>query len=289
LAEPPAAAAWDAARLAACLAGRRLGHPLVVLQETGSTNDVAWEWARGGAGEGLLVLAECQTGGRGRGGNTWFSPPGVGVWASFLLRPTLAPHRLGLLPLVAGLAAAQAAERAGVATGLKWPNDLVAADGSGRKLGGVLCESRPEAGGGCTVVLGVGVNVCTRAAAFPAELARTAVSLAAVAGHPVARDEYLVALAHCLTDGYEALERGEERALVDAWRARAVLFGRAVSVCGGGAAVHGVARDVGEDGALIVRLDSGAELEVRAGQLDVAWENGGAAGGGGAAAGGHRG
>jgi BirA family biotin operon repressor/biotin-[acetyl-CoA-carboxylase] ligase len=287
LAEPPTAA-WDAAGLSARLAGRRLGHPLVVLEETGSTNDVAWEWARRGAGEGLLVLAERQTSGRGRGGKAWFSPGSVGVWASFLLRPTLPPRRLGLLPLVAGLAAAQAAERVGAPVGLKWPNDLVAADGSGRKLGGALCESRPELGGRPTVVLGVGVNVGAPPAGFPGDLERTAAALATVAGRVVSREDYLVALTHCLADAYAGLERGEEDSLVDAWRARAVLFGRAVSVRGGGAAVHGVARDVGGDGALIVRLDSGAELEVRAGHLEVAWDSGGA-GAGAPAAGGERG
>jgi BirA family biotin operon repressor/biotin-[acetyl-CoA-carboxylase] ligase len=287
--EPAVATGWDAARLAARLAGRRLGHPLVVLAQTGSTNDVAWEWARHGAEEGLLVLAESQTRGRGRGGSDWYSPPGVGVWASFLLRPGLTAARVGLLPLVAGLAAAQAAEAAGVAAGLKWPNDLMVADGSGRKLGGVLCESRAEPGGRWTVVLGVGVNVRTPASGFPADLARRAAALATVAGRAVSREEYMVALTHRLADGYEALERGEERSLLDAWRGRAVLFGRAVSVRGGGAAVHGTARDVGEDGALIVRLDSGAELEVRAGQLGVAWEGGDRAAGDGEAAGGQRG
>ena len=288
----PAAAGWDAARLAARLAGRRLGHPLVVLPETGSTNDVAWEWARQGAPEGLLVLAERQLAGRGRGGNAWFSPPGAGVWASFLLRPELGARRLGLLPLAAGLAAAQAAERVGAAAGLKWPNDLVAADGSGRKLGGVLCESRAEGGGRAAVVLGSGVNVHPPAGGFPGELARSAGALATVAARAVSREDYLVALVQCLAEAYEALERGAEAAVVDAWRARAVVFGRAVSVAGAGAAVHGVARDVAEDGALIVRLDSGAELEVRAGQLEVAWEGAagpGAGGPGGTAAGGARG
>jgi BirA family biotin operon repressor/biotin-[acetyl-CoA-carboxylase] ligase len=123
------------------------------------------------------------------------------------------------------------------------------------------------------------------AGGFPGDLARTAGALATVAGRAVSREDYLVALVQSLAEGYEALERGAAAVVVDAWRARAVVFGRAVSVAGAGAAVRGVARDVAEDGALIVRLDSGAELEVRAGQLEVAWEVAAGPGGDGAAGG----
>jgi BirA family biotin operon repressor/biotin-[acetyl-CoA-carboxylase] ligase len=275
---PDSRARWDAAALTARLSGSRLGRALVVRDEVTSTNDVAWERAESGEPEGLLVLAERQTRGRGRGGSTWFSPPGVGVWASFLLRPALSARAVGLLPLTAGLAAARAAEHLGVAVGLKWPNDLMAADGTGRKLGGVLTESRREEGGRWTVVVGVGANVNTPPEAFPAELLPHAAALAAVAGRPLSREEFLVALARCLGEGYEALERGEECRVVSDWKERAVIFGRPVSVRGGGASVHGIARDVADDGALIVRLDSGAELEVRAGQLEVVWQGGGARG-----------
>ena len=264
---------WRADALAERLAGSRLGAELVVLDEVESTNDEALFRARKGAPEGLLVLAERQTQGRGRGGHAWFSPPYVGVWASFLLRPALPPARLPLLSLAAGLAATRAAERAGAPVGLKWPNDLVSPDGSGKKAGGVLVESRQEEARGL-VIVGVGVNVNTVDEEFPQELRGRVTSLASLAGRPVSREDFVVALADELGRAYEMLERGQDARLVEDWKQRAVMFGRPVRVRGGGAEIQGVARDVIEDGSLLVRLDSGVELEVRAGELEVTWQGG---------------
>jgi len=265
---------WNAHAIAARLQGSRLGRTVETLSEVESTNDEVWARARAGEGEGLLLIAERQTKGRGRGGNAWFSPPYVGVWTSWLLRPALPPARVPLLSLAAGLACARAAESVGAAVGLKWPNDLVASDGSGRKAGGVLVESRHE-DGRWTVVVGVSVNANTAAEDFPQALRERATSLARLKGSAVSREDFVVALAGELAQGYEMLERAEDARLLDQWRQRAVMFGRAVRVRGGGAEIHGVARDLVDDGSLLVRLDSGVELEVRAGELEVLWQGGG--------------
>lgn len=272
------AAPWHAESLGARLAACRLGRPVLALDEVESTNDVAWERARAGAPEGLLVVAERQTRGRGRAGSAWHSPPYVGVWASFLLRPTLPAARVPLLSLAAGIAAVRAAECVGARAGLKWPNDLVAADGTGRKAGGILVESRQDDGGRWIAVVGVGVNANTAEEDFPLELRGRATSLARLAEGPVRREDYLVALAEQLGEAYVTLESGPETALIEQWRQRAVIFGRSVRVRGGGADVHGVARDVAEDGSLLVRLDSGVELAVRAGDLEVVWQGSAASG-----------
>lgn len=268
--------AWSASAIAERLAGTRLGGPVVALEEVESTNDEAWTRARAGATEGLLVVAERQSRGRGRGGNVWFSPPYVGVWSSVLLRPRFAAERVQLLPLAAGLAGALAAESVGAAVGLKWPNDLVASDGSGRKAGGVLVESRQE-DGAWSVVVGVGVNANSVEEDFPPALRGRATSLARLARGTVSREDFLVALVRALGDAYELLEKAQEARLLDEWRQRAVIFGRPVRVRGGGAEIQGVARDLVDDGSLLVRLDSGVELSVRAGELEVVWQGGGVA------------
>ena len=137
------------------------GDPLVgrevrVLPEVGSTNDYLKEAAREGAPEGLAVLAERQTAGKGRLGRSFQSPAGLGLWMSVLLRPTCPPERL---PPVTALTAAACAgairEVCGAEVGVKWPNDLVL---DGRKLCGILTEL--ESGGeGLALVIGIGLNV----------------------------------------------------------------------------------------------------------------------------------
>jgi BirA family biotin operon repressor/biotin-[acetyl-CoA-carboxylase] ligase len=252
----------------------RLGHPLIFLDRVESTIDEVWRRAGEGAREGLAVVAETQTRGRGRAGNHWHSPAGVGIWASYLLRPMLCAERLALLTLAGGVAAARAAEAGGISLGLKWPNDLIAVDGTGRKIGGVLAEPRSDSDG-WSVVLSMGINVNALADDFPEALRPRAASLRVVAGHPVPREEFLVELTRSLARVYGHLEGGDTGALLDDWRRYEAVLGRTVRVRGGTAEIEGVARDVGGDGALIVRLESGAELEVRAGDLEVVWEGGG--------------
>src|SRR5262249_34943166 len=132
--------------------------------------------------------------------------------------------------------------------------------------------SRHEDGERWTVVAGVGVNVNTSAEQFPDALRSTAASLGQIAGHDLSREDFLVALAEHLAEEYAGLERGETSGLLHQWRSRAVMFGRPVRVRGGGAEMCGIARDVVEDGSLLIRLDSGIELEVRAGELEVQWQ-----------------
>ena len=128
--------------------------------EVGSTNQVAAERARAGAGSGLVVIAETQSAGRGRLGRDWTSPPRAGLTFSLLLRPeAAAAHWPWLQGLVAVAAARAITERTEIDVRLKWPNDLVVAD---RKLGGLLAEVVADA-----VVLGLGVNVSTRRAELP--------------------------------------------------------------------------------------------------------------------------
>ena len=144
---------------------------VVAVPELDSTNAEALRLAAAGEPEGLVVVTDAQTSGRGRLGRAWWAEPGTSLLASWLLRPTLEPERLPLLSLVAGVAAARAASAAGgVEVRLKWPNDLLL---DGRKLGGILSESD----GRGAVVVGLGVNV--RQDVFPDDIRETATSLAA--------------------------------------------------------------------------------------------------------------
>lgn len=154
--------------------GLRLGEPLVVLAECASTNDEAKEGARAGAPHGALWIAEAQTRGRGRQGRVWSSPPGENLLFSVLVRVTCLPSRVPQLSLACGLAVRDAVASAlGEAHDgdvlVKWPNDvLVERDGVLRKIAGILVESSIASGKANHVVVGIGLNVRTRA--FPPEL-----------------------------------------------------------------------------------------------------------------------
>lgn len=264
-----AADGWNQEAIVSALAGvpgvGRVSCPAVV----DSTIDEAWSCV-GEADAGLLVVADEQRRGRGRLGRAWHSPPGSGLWVSWLYRPQSAPRRWSILPLVAGVATARALDAFGVQLLLKWPNDLVAPDGTFRKVGGLLAESRsgdePPA-----VVLSLGLNVNGEAAGFPGDLGRTAVTLAALAGRPLDRIAVLRAVVRAWSDEARDLSPEATQRALDAWRRRSAVFGRVVRLREAVAEVEGVARDVDESGALVVRLESGAEMVVRAGEVEVHW------------------
>jgi len=262
LAEP----AFDRARFGARLTTRRLGRTLLVRAETGSTNDDAWDAAAAGAADGTAVVADHQSRGRGRDGRTWVDAPGRALALSLLLVPGCDRGAFATAPLVAGLALARGLDALGVDAELKWPNDLLLA---GRKLAGVLCERRRLAGGGDAFVIGTGVNVAQRADEFPPELAGGATSLH-LAGHTgITREDVAAAYLNALEPLWAEHHEGDASAALDAWRARARFWGRAVTVRTPSGALVGEALALAADGALVVRTAAGDDVRVLAG--DVAW------------------
>ena len=216
--------------------------------ELDSTNRYLLDEARGDAPDGLVAVADVQTAGRGRLDRHWDAPPGSSMLVSVLLRSAPDPGRV---VMAAGVALALAVEQvAGVAAGLKWPNDLVVDD---RKLAGLLAEREGDA-----LVVGAGCNVNWES--FPSELAGTATACNLEAGRAVDRDAllvaYLEAFAALLDDG---------GVILDAYRDRLATLGRRVRVdhVAGGSLV-GVATAVADDGALVVRDDAGSEHTVTA-------------------------
>ena len=168
------------------LAGR--SH-LQVLAQTDSTNNRVKELADAGAPSGAAVIADWQTAGRGRLGRSFSSPAGVGLYLSYLLRPTLPEDRLMTVPALAAVAGARAVRRAaGLDCGIKWPNDLVCA---GRKVSGILTELVPTQSGPA-VVIGIGINVHEQT--FSPDAAQVAGYLDAWTDCPVSRGELAKAL-----------------------------------------------------------------------------------------------
>jgi len=251
------------------------------VSETGSTNVDAMELARQGEPEGIVLVADHQTAGRGRAGRTWTAPPGAGLLLSILLRPPAAV--MDLTTVAVAVAAASAVEAtAGVAPRLKWPNALVwPGDGSApdRKLAGILAEADwpasssisagwkpPAAGERAVVVVGIGLNVAWPAD-VPLDLAETAVALNHVTDTPVDREDLLIALLSELGPRYEALVAGDRRGLLDEWRSRSATLGQRVRIDLGADDVEGIAVDITEDGHLVVETLEGERRVLAVGDV----------------------
>jgi BirA family biotin operon repressor/biotin-[acetyl-CoA-carboxylase] ligase len=223
-----------------------------------STMDVATRAADDGAGEGLVVIAGEQTSGRGRRGHGWSSPPGAGVYLSFLLRPSSnAPARvLSTLTLAAGVASRAAIERAsGFAPDLKWPNDLMCGR---RKLAGILAESVGVGSGAPAVILGIGINLLN--ASHPPDVERRATSLEAELGRQVDRGLLLEELLVQIPAIYVRLCSGDADGILREWREAAPsAVGTRVEWDAAAGLAHGTTAGIDDEGALLIRTAAGVE------------------------------
>ncbi|HEY2940971.1 MAG TPA: biotin--[acetyl-CoA-carboxylase] ligase [Vicinamibacteria bacterium] len=244
--------------------GRAWPAPIRWVETVGSTNDLMKERARAGATAWSALVASRQTAGRGRQGRAWLSPAG-NLFLSVLLRPALDSESAGILPLAAGVAAAEAAGEWGVDAGIKWPNDLLV---GGRKLGGVLVEATAGSEGLETVVVGVGMNTGLDPAEAPPALQGAITSVRAETGRDPGVAVAAAAVLDRLAVWYDALARDGPPAVLTAWRARSVpWWGRAVEARCGDAVLRGVARGLDGRGALILDLADGSQRVVLSGEV----------------------
>jgi BirA family biotin operon repressor/biotin-[acetyl-CoA-carboxylase] ligase len=250
-------------------AGGGFGTPHRHYRRIGSTNTVARELAAAGAPHGTVVTAAEQTAGRGRQGRTWTAPPGAALLYSAVVRPLEARH--SVLPLAVALAVCEVAEqlRPGIECKVKWPNDVHL---DGRKLAGILIESRPQDG---WAVLGVGLNLTIAADEFPEELRERAVSLFTGGGTSPAVPYGLqaakknswtsLAVAEALSGRLGEWLEAEPEPVLAEWGERDALRGREVNWEKG----SGVAEGIDERGYLLVRLADGDRVALGAGDVHL--------------------
>jgi BirA family biotin operon repressor/biotin-[acetyl-CoA-carboxylase] ligase len=255
----------DKARLSGSGEGLPPELTVEVVDEAASTNRLVAERARAGAEEGLVVVAEHQTAGRGRLDRTWETPARSSLTFSVLLRPEVVPAHWPWLPLLTGYAVAKALRAAGFAADVKWPNDVLV---RGRKVAGILVE-RVDSPTGAAAVVGIGLNVDQDDAELPVE---TATSLALEAGsHPVPdRTDLLLTLLSTLHEAYAAWVAGGEDGtarLRASYAAACATVGEDVRVdLPSGEVLTGRATGVDADGRLEVQGPDGT-VQVGAGDV----------------------
>ena len=234
------------------LTAPEIGRELEIHGRLDSTNNRAKELAAAGAPHGLTVIADSQSGGRGRLGRSFFSPEHTGVYLTCILRPDCAPERANLLTSMAAVAAARAVEKvSGADVKIKWVNDLYL---NGKKICGILTEAGlgAEAGRLEYAVVGIGVN--TGRTVFPEELRETATSVGNETGTAPDRNRLIAEILNELDALYGTLETG---AFLEESRRRSNVIGRTVTVIEGGHRYPARALDIDSQGRLVVETDEG--------------------------------
>ena len=244
-----------------------MGRNILYFEELGSTNTYVKELALTDAQEGTVVIADCQTAGRGRMDRSFQSPKGKGLYLTVLLRPQLPPERLAQVTALAGMAVCGAVERVcSVRPGLKWPNDPVL---NGKKVCGILTELVTDGKGGLCLVVGIGINVAQRLEDFTPEVAEMAASLEMILEKPVSRPALAAALLEELDRSYEALKQGDLEEYRTCYRRDCVNLGRPVRPMGPGGQQEARAVDIDRDFGLVVRTPDGVEKTIRSGEVSV--------------------
>jgi len=244
---------------------RRVGSRVRCFDETDSTNLQACRLGDEGEVDGLVVVADRQSSGKGRMGRRWESPGGVNLYASILLRPAILPFEAPKLTFLSAVAVCRAITNCtGLQPTVKWPNDILL---GGAKVAGLLNEMSSETDQVHYVVLGIGVNLNMRAEQFPADLRYPATSLAIAAGKTVSRLRFTRTLLQEIDALYQTYLEEGSAPIMSAWAELCDLTGKAVQVDCHELKIEGTMVGLAEDGALLVRTATGKIENVYAGDV----------------------
>jgi len=226
-----------------------------------STMDLAMQLGIQAAANGTLVLAEAQTKGRGRLSRSWFSPKYKGIYLSLVLRPKISPSAAPMLTLLSAVSICEAIKKiVGLDAQIKWPNDVFICN---KKIAGILTEMNAEVDKVNFVVIGIGLNVNNDRKSLIAQ----ATSLKEQAGQPLSRILILQELLRRIENNYFLLEDKGAQAIIDKWRSFSLTLGRRVKVYCQDKHIEGQAVDIDQDGALLVRKDSGLIQKIFSGDV----------------------
>ncbi|RPK28567.1 biotin--[acetyl-CoA-carboxylase] ligase [Paenibacillus xylanexedens] len=259
----------DATGLQLALDTTVFGRKAVLLTSTLSTQGDVLKLAEQGQAEGAVVIAEEQTGGRGRFGRQWFSPPGKGIWMSVLLRPDLTLQHTPQLTLLTGVAVCRAVRAcSGADAGIKWPNDLLI---DGRKVCGILLESTVEDHEVRYCIAGIGVDVNFDPEDYPEDLTTIATSLKMETGQSVDRTKLTAAILTELEQLYFLYQKEGFGVISALWEALSVSMNREITVTNPHGVIEGKAIGLDPSGALIVEKHDGEHTLIISGE--ISWKS----------------
>jgi len=246
-----------------------LGHHVSSYRHVGSTNTVAVQLAESGAPEGQIVTAEEQRKGRGRFTRNWHSPTGTGIYMSIILRPFLKPAEAPGLSIMTAVALADTLEGyCPEKVQIKWPNDVLI---SGRKVAGILTELSAERDAVNHVIIGIGINVNQELTDFPEEIRGIATSVRHALRRKISRVELVQSFLLHLEKHYKSFLQDRLRRALPAIRRYSSLIGREITVCSGRTQMTGLARDIDQEGRLILETSDGL-VPLTAGEVTIAKE-----------------
>ena len=234
------------------------GSRMVYKDSVDSTNKLAKQLANEGAEDGTVVVAEEQTGGKGRLERNFFSPRGKSILFSVILRPHCLPKDAPKFTLMAAVAVANAMKRFNLPARIKWPNDIMF---DGRKVVGILTELSAQIEKVNYIVVGIGINANIAPEEFPPEIKKIAASLAEINGGEISRVDFFRAVLEECDKLYCVVNEEGFKKIFEQWRRYNITLGHEVKVIAAdtGEEFFGVAEDIDEDGALIVRTAKGRQ------------------------------
>ncbi len=260
-----------------------VGDRLLYLSTVESTNTLAMQLAYERPEEGLVILTDSQTAGKGRRGRSWVDVPGCNVLMSILFRPLFPPH---ILVMITSLAVVDSiADICQVAAAIKWPNDVLIED---RKVAGILIETSHDSSGRMVAVAGIGVNVngsikeLAKHSSLQVPLTSIATTLESACGHIVSREVFIARLLQYIEKSYFALQQEIAelsvvgtvikepftRLIRERWRSQLATLGRTIVVQQGSSVISGIAEDVDESGELLLRRHSGELVRITWGDVE---------------------
>ncbi len=250
------------------LSTRTIGEKIIFHREIDSTNNVAMLLASDGTPHGTVVTSDSQTGGRGRRGREWFSPPGCNLYMSVILRPSVSPVEASQIPVISVIAAVRALEHlnTGLDFQIKWPNDILC---RGKKVCGILCEMKSDTDQIQHVVVGIGINV--NVTSMHPCISDIATSLKMETDQEYSRTRLSASLLEELEIIYlDWLQERNLKKYMEEWERYSLLIGRNVRIETPSETITGIATRLSEEGALMLKLSSGALRKVYAGDAHIA-------------------